>query len=262
MAGDWIKLDHTTPDKPEVFKMAELLDIDPDAVSGKLLRIWIWADQQTIDGNAKNVTKALLDRITAVTGFADAMLQVGWLSESGDGMVFPDFGKHNGNGAKKRAESNRRVAKHRNKVQSEQQPKDVKRECNAKTVTKSVTREEKRREDSKDKDILSAEPAAPKKPKRKSALPPGFEITDEMRLWAQQQVPGINLDHETENFKDHHQAKRSLFVDWVAAWRTWMRNAVKFNRGGPPPLRSPHTNFNEIDHFNGLEDNGDGSYRF
>jgi len=39
MAGDWIKLEHTTPDKPEVFAMADTLGIDPDAVTGKLCRV-------------------------------------------------------------------------------------------------------------------------------------------------------------------------------------------------------------------------------
>ena len=59
MAGDWIKIEHVTPDKPEVWEMAELLGIDADSVAGKLLRIWIWADQQTISGNARSVTFAL-----------------------------------------------------------------------------------------------------------------------------------------------------------------------------------------------------------
>ena len=36
--------------------------IDADAVVGKLVRIWIWADQQTHDGNARSVTKALPEK--------------------------------------------------------------------------------------------------------------------------------------------------------------------------------------------------------
>ena len=38
MAGDWIKVEHTTPDKPEVVKLADMIGIDQDAVVGKLLR--------------------------------------------------------------------------------------------------------------------------------------------------------------------------------------------------------------------------------
>ena len=32
----WIKLDHVTPDKPEVHRMAEVLKLDADTVLGKL----------------------------------------------------------------------------------------------------------------------------------------------------------------------------------------------------------------------------------
>jgi hypothetical protein len=114
MAADWIKVDVTTPDKPEVFRMAERLGIDPDAVVGKLIRVWVWADQQTTNGNAPSVTRLLLDRATNVSGFADAMINVGWLVESDDGLTFPNFDRHNGKTAKTRALTVHRVRQHRN----------------------------------------------------------------------------------------------------------------------------------------------------
>jgi len=113
MAFAWIKIEDSTPDKPEVWKMAEKLGIDADAVLGKLVRVWIWADQQTIDGNAHSVTKALLDRTASVAGFADAMITVGWLRTVEDGVQFHNFDRHNGETAKKRALTRRRVEKHR-----------------------------------------------------------------------------------------------------------------------------------------------------
>jgi hypothetical protein len=151
MAGDWIKVQICTPDKPEVHQMAEMLEIDPDAVTGKLLRIWIWADQQTIDGNAGTVTKSLLDRITAVSGFAESMLQVGWLERTDDGFCFPNFSRHNGTTAKTRASSAKRVEKHRkNAVLPDH-------ECNAESVTGPLTTAlpEKRREEKRKKKTQS-----------------------------------------------------------------------------------------------------------
>lgn len=147
MAGDWIKIEHALPDKPEVCQLAEILGIDQDAATGKLLRFWIWCDQQTVSGNALTVTKSFLDRITYHTGFADGLIKVGWLtSRDNNGCLelsVPRFDRHNGQTAKDRANTNRRVAKTR----------DLKRECNAETVT-SVTLEplqkplpEKRREE-------------------------------------------------------------------------------------------------------------------
>jgi hypothetical protein len=113
MAGDWIKIEQVTPDKPEVDRIASALGIDPDAVVGKLVRLWIWADQQSVDGNGVSVTKTLLDRITYAPGFADCLMAVGWLEMDGAGFRFPNFDRHNGQSSKNRAVTNRRVTKHR-----------------------------------------------------------------------------------------------------------------------------------------------------
>jgi hypothetical protein len=152
MAGDWIKVQICTPDKPEVHQLAESLGIDPDAVVGKLLRIWVWADQQTIDGNARSVTKSLLDRVTSVTGFADAMLNVGWLTKTEAGFAFPNFDRHNGQTAKKRSLNSARQAKFK-----EKEPKIDAETGNAPSVTKALL--DKRREDKsiEEKNIIKKE---------------------------------------------------------------------------------------------------------
>jgi hypothetical protein len=115
MAGDWIKIETITPDKPEVIRMAYILGIDQDAVVGKLVRVWVWADQNSLNGNGLSVTLAFLNRLTVQQGFAEALLQVGWLLGDDGNLTFPDFTKHNGQSAKTRADTNRRVAKHREK---------------------------------------------------------------------------------------------------------------------------------------------------
>jgi hypothetical protein len=138
MAGEWIKFESVTPDKPEVFQMADRLGIDPDAVVGKLVRVWVWADQQTIDGNARGVTRALLDRLTSAAGFADALISVGWLLETDAGLTFPRFDDHNGKTAKARALGAKRAAVAR----SSRSERDG-------SVTAALPREEKRREEKK-----------------------------------------------------------------------------------------------------------------
>lgn len=119
MAGDWIKLEHTTPDKPEVYRMADSLKIDPDAVVGKLARMWIWADLQSVNGNSIDVTDSTIDRITACTGFSAALRSVGWLDSRSDGILLPNFTRHNGQTAKVRADTYRRVSNHRKKSNAE-----------------------------------------------------------------------------------------------------------------------------------------------
>lgn len=114
MAGPWLKMECATPDKPEVLAITAALGWDdPDLTVGKLFKLWRWFDQQTVDGNAKSVTPALLDRVVGVTGFVEAVASVGWLSVSSDGICLSNFDLHNGATAKARAETARRVAKHK-----------------------------------------------------------------------------------------------------------------------------------------------------
>jgi len=113
MAGDWIKIEQTTPDKPEIIRMAELLKLDSDSVVGKLVRIWVWADLNSVDGNAITVTEAFLDKLTHKRGFAAAMRVVGWLAGDEGALNFPGFERHNGKSAKARAGTKNRVEKHR-----------------------------------------------------------------------------------------------------------------------------------------------------
>jgi len=226
MAGDWIKIEHWTPDKPEVFRIAELLTIDPDAVSGKLLRIWIWADQQTIDGNAAvtqmyakcnagGVTKKLIDRLASVTGFADAMVAVGWLEEVAGGVVFVNFDRHNGETAKKRAQTAKRVKKSRDGVTQ------MKRECNAESVTESATSAlpEKRREESKD----TASAVSKCSPENRRFEKP--TVADVAAYCGERQNavdPQAFVDfYESKGWKIGNQPMKN----WKAAVRTWERSA-------------------------------------
>lgn len=112
MAGEWIKFEAATPEKPEVFAITAAMGWDdPDLTVGKLLKIWRWFDQQTLDGDARSVTLALLDRIAGVTGFAQAMVGAGWLVQYEGGVCLPHFAAHNGATAKSRAQTAKRMAR-------------------------------------------------------------------------------------------------------------------------------------------------------
>jgi hypothetical protein len=78
----------------------------------------------------------MIDRITFHTGFSDALINVGWLEGKEGAYSLPNFDKHNGQTAKTRAATNRRVARSR-------------ANCNAPTVTKTEQKPlpEKRREE-------------------------------------------------------------------------------------------------------------------
>jgi hypothetical protein len=119
---------------------------DCDLTVGKLFRIWRWFDQHTTDGNAISVTSALLDRIAGVTGFVSAMEKVGWLTVTEYGISMSNFDRHNGHSAKARAETARRVAKHKQKQALEEEQKGNGK-GNGKTVTGALPRKEKKRKE-------------------------------------------------------------------------------------------------------------------
>lgn len=111
---DWIKMRSNLDTDPDVLRIAAELGIDELSAIGRLWKLWSWADQHSIDGNAMSVTEALLDRISRTEGMARAMRNVGWLSGEDGNLSFPRFNRHNGQTAKQRGLTAKRVQAHRN----------------------------------------------------------------------------------------------------------------------------------------------------
>ena len=75
-----------------------------------------------------------------------------------------------------------------------------------------------------------------KKPKRKSALDEGSELTE--RHIDAAKARGMSRSQaieEWERFKNRHIAKGELMADWWRAWLTWCGNFKKFNPQTKPP---------------------------
>jgi hypothetical protein len=149
MAGDWIKMRSGLADDPAVIAMAAGLELDEDTIVGKLHRLWSWADQHTTDGSVGGITTGWLDRFVGCPGFAAAMQRVGWLEVPPGGILFPDFDRHNGESAKRRAENTefKRLARQQNgSQQSRHRPQTV-INLPGQTADKSVTTEQDRTEE-------------------------------------------------------------------------------------------------------------------
>lgn len=136
MSIPWIKIETTTPDKPEVSIIAQSTRLDPDAVVGKLLRIWCWADSNSIDGEAIQVTDSFIDRMARHKGFTTAMRSAGWVTGESGNITFPGFSRHNGATAKARASTTKRVSRSRTRnASSVTEPLLETDDCNGHTVT-------------------------------------------------------------------------------------------------------------------------------
>lgn len=60
----------------------------------------------------------------------------------------------------------------------------------------------------------------PKKPE--TEIPEPFVVTDDMRSWAAENAPGVDVDRATAKFINHALSNDRRQRDWIAAWRNWM----------------------------------------
>lgn len=225
MAGEWIKVELTTPDKPEVLRMSRILGIDKDAVFGKLIRLWAWFDRNSVDGVVDGVVDSDVDALCYQTGFSAALVSVGWISFDSDAerVSLPKFDRHNGESAKKRALKNEAQARWRANKDA-----NVDTQQSTSESTTASTREEKRREEGKTN-------SADKKPSSISlqsfldSLNGARAIDSDDPIFAYCEKCGISeemLNLCWLKFKDYYLENPSKkYKDW----RKTFRNCVKDN---------------------------------
>lgn len=130
-------MEKATARKPEILQLADILSIHPDHALGLCFRFWSWCDDQMTSGHAPSVTSVTLDSVFGHAGFASALITVGWLRVREGSLEVPNFDRHLSDSAKNRALSGERKKKQRANVT----------EMSRSQRDKSVTREEKRREE-------------------------------------------------------------------------------------------------------------------
>jgi len=71
----------------------------------------------------------------------------------------------------------------------------------------------------------------PKKQLRKTSIPKDYSLTDRHIHYADSKGMSYEIiKHEFEGFCIYHRQKGSKFVDWYAAWQTWVRNYFTFGK--------------------------------
>lgn len=79
------------------------------------------------------------------------------------------------------------------------------------------------------KDNISKDKPPLVPPTRKRQLPEDFSLTENRIQYAASK--GIqNPDDVFDHFRDHYLANGTTFRDWDAAWRTWCRKHIEFNK--------------------------------
>jgi len=206
MAGDWIKVEHATLDKPEVGYFAEMLGVKADEALGILLRFWVWLDRNARNGCVTHVTQQSLDTTMHCPGFSSSIVTVGWaeMDSATNTLRVPNFERHNETPAKTRSSNAERQAKYRAKQRNES---NVTR--NVTSVTEPLP--EKRREE-----------VTTQREKRAPIVAP----TDEHLSLAASL--GIDCAAEWLKYRDQQQNAARKHSDLEAGFRNWLRRAHEF----------------------------------
>jgi hypothetical protein len=167
-------------------------------VCGALARMWVLADTHIGSDNVLPLGCIELNDILGIPGFCE-LLPEDWLVVIDDDHVqLPEFHEHNGTEAKKKAVTQKRVARHRDKLK----PNGVTHR-NAQALPDQDQTKTIKRESAK---------ASKRVPK---------DFTPDLD-YASTLIPDIDAAAEAQKFRDwEFKTPRS---DWPAVWRTWIGN--------------------------------------
>ena len=90
-------------DDPRIARLCDITGKKEAEVIGGLYWLWTMADVQTQDGMLNGLSTATIDRKTGVKGLGTALVKVGWVLETEEGIEIARFDEHNGASAKRRA---------------------------------------------------------------------------------------------------------------------------------------------------------------
>jgi uncharacterized protein YdaU (DUF1376 family) len=82
---------------------------------------------------------------------------------------------------------------------------------------------------------------ATRKPRATRNCPESFEVTDDLKTWAIQNFPAVDLLKQTGAFRDH--TFKTAITDWAGAWRNWIRRSNDYaapQARGSPQAETPY----------------------
>lgn len=257
MSG-WIKWEKDLEEDPRVKRMAAELKRTCNAipfshvtvVCGGLIRLWRYADSHIREDNTLDLGASEIDELVGIPSFCSFM-PPDWLREVDEHTVeLPGFQEHNGVEAKKRALTQKRVARHRT---------NTKRESVTSSVTPALPDQDQTRPDQDQKKEGSSNPVPQKRddgpvdrvfehwrlehkhpkavldPKRRRVIEAALKAHDEATLCA-----SITGYRNSPHHMGENQA-RTVYDDIELFLRDakHIEAGLRFARGPPAPTLSP-----------------------
>ena len=92
MAGDWIPMQVDLDSRREVLILCHLTGWSKFEVIGRLWHFWSWVSRESADGCIRGVSTAVLADVLGVPKkFLEGLVAVGWLVETADGLIVPNY---------------------------------------------------------------------------------------------------------------------------------------------------------------------------
>lgn len=115
MAGDWIKVEKVTPDKPEMRLIARACGVSRAEAFLAWFRLWSHFDDMIENGFLAGFTRDDADEMGRLKGLGLALDQTGWVIFEEHGCTVVKWDVHNGASAKTRITKSARKAYERSK---------------------------------------------------------------------------------------------------------------------------------------------------
>jgi len=243
MAGEWIKMRTNLWNDPRVSHLCDLTGCEEAAVIGGLYWLWSTADDHSADGILPGLTPAAIARKTGVRDLGIALVRIGWIEETEDGVRILRFDDHNGTSAKNRAQTAKRVANHRGSghvTQAALQKQDD-------AVTDALAREEKNknRKDSGTSNAVT--------PNAKIALGDDGAwtgIPDALMATWKQAYPALSLDAELSKAAAWIIAnpanKKSNYARFLTNWLTRAQDHAPRVKSGQAAQQPRNARFDAV----------------
>ena len=191
MAGEWFAVDCCLESKPETAEILVATGEPVDAVVGRLVRLWAWAQLNSEDGSLRGTPAVLAHVAGGDEAFWLAVEATGWIEFDGKLVKIAGWDKRFSQAAKKRMLDARRKAEERKVAKSSapvQQksascPKPVRSDADKKRTGCGL--EEKREEEKriKDKSDTPTPIRAPAQDQQKSSSSSDFASDDPRECW-------------------------------------------------------------------------------
>jgi hypothetical protein len=149
--AEWIKLHEKIVRDPVVATQADELGIDRRIIAWSWVTLWNWARELTTTGFVARAKMSHLDELVGIPGFTKHAGE--WLVWRDGGVEFPNWDRHNSEGAKERAMTARRNKRHRKNKNDEERERCDRHASDGDTVSRVTVQaspEEKRREEKRE----------------------------------------------------------------------------------------------------------------